>query len=236
MVHSCGLEPWWSGRTYFFAKEAGSKALEGSNPSGSAQNGTFKLFMEFIEFFTTIKVPVTVLHVLSVIFGMGAALMSDVLFTFYGKDKRLSSTEIKTLEILSRVVWVSLIAIVGTGLGLFLSDIPKYMHSDKFLAKMTIVVILAVNGFLLNKYVWKHVIKKGFLTNIHEGAIRKIAFACGAVSVLSWLFTCALGVLDSVPVAYVVIMIGYGVIIAIGILVALGVEYKTFEVKKQREV
>lgn len=36
MVHSCSLEPWWSGRTYFFAKEAGSKALEGSNPSGSA--------------------------------------------------------------------------------------------------------------------------------------------------------------------------------------------------------
>jgi hypothetical protein len=31
------LEPWWSGLTYLFAKEADLlKGLEGSNPSGSA--------------------------------------------------------------------------------------------------------------------------------------------------------------------------------------------------------
>jgi hypothetical protein len=57
--------------------------------------------MESIElFFGKYKIPLTVLHVLSVVLGMGAALVSDFLFNFYTKDKALSKTEISTLHIL----------------------------------------------------------------------------------------------------------------------------------------
>ena len=45
--------------------------------------------METIEFFQYIKTPATVLHVVSVVVGMGAALVSDVFFSFFSADKRL---------------------------------------------------------------------------------------------------------------------------------------------------
>lgn len=185
--------------------------------------------MELAEFFTTIKTPLTIVHVISVVFGMGSALISDVLFTFYGNDKKLSATEIKTLRLLSNVVWVGLIVITLSGVGLFLSDIPKYLQSVKFLAKMSILAVLLVNGYVLHKYIWKHVIARNFLVSNQESRMRKFAFACGAVSVLSWMTVCGLGVLDKVSVSYGVLMGGYATLIIGGVITALLVEYREFE-------
>ncbi len=185
--------------------------------------------MEIIEFFSDIKIPMAVIHVISVVLGMGAALMSDVLFTFYGNDKKLSSMEIKTLKVLSNIVWIGLVIISMSGLGLFLSDIPKYIHSVKFLAKMSILAILLVNGYVLHKYIWKHIIARNFLVSKEKSHIRKFAFACGAISVLSWITICSLGVLDKVSISYGVLMAGYGVLIIGGVLVALLVESREFE-------
>lgn len=187
--------------------------------------------MESIEFFSDIKTPVTVAHVISVVFGMGAALVSDTLFTFYGKDKRLSATEIKTLRLLSNIVWIGLLAIAGSGIGLFLSDVPKYLQSAKFLAKMSILTVLILNGFILHRYVWRHVIRRGFLKYKSESGMRKVAFACGAISLISWVSVCILGILKSVPISYGTLLGAYAVVVAGGITVSLLVEHWTFERK-----
>ena len=129
------------------------------------------------------------------------------------------------------MVWWGLVAITISGIGLFLSDIPKYAHSVKFLAKMSILAVLVVNGFVLHKFVWVHVIKRDFLVSKKEGFMRKVAFACGAISVLSWVSVCVLGVLDHAPVSYGLIIAGYGILIFGGIVVSLIIEHKTFENK-----
>lgn len=185
--------------------------------------------METIAFFADIKPVVTVVHVISVVFGMGAALMSDILFTFYGKDRVLSKTEVSTLRILSNVVWVSLVVITLSGAGLFFSDVPKYLASVKFLVKMTIMVVLLINGLILHRHVSAQMALPHFLTSHHFVSIRRLAFACGAVSVISWLSLCTLGVLDRVSIPYGTLMGVYGAILAVGITVALGVERSAFE-------
>ena len=171
----------------------------------------------------------TIVHVISVVFGMGAALISDILFTFYSEDKKLSSTEIKTLRLLSNIVWIGLVVIAMSGVGLFLSDIPKYIQSVKFLAKMSILVVLLVNGYVLHKYIWKHVIARNFLVSKEKSHMRKLAFACGAISMLSWITVCCLGVLDKVSISYGVLMGGYAVLIIGGVMTALLVEHREFE-------
>lgn len=40
-----------------------------------------------MELLTEYKIPLTVLHVISVVFGMGGALMSDILFLFLARTK-----------------------------------------------------------------------------------------------------------------------------------------------------
>ncbi len=185
--------------------------------------------MEFTQFFANIKVPITIAHVLTVVVGMGAALLSDILFNFYAKDKRLNPTEQKTLSILSSVVWLSLIVICLSGLMLFGSDPARYLAAPKFLAKLTILGVLLVNGFMLNAYVWKKLSKPGFFTSEKNSMTRKIAFVGGAISVVSWLSVCALGVLDKSPTGYLQTMTIYALVLIGAAVVALFLENREFE-------
>jgi hypothetical protein len=184
--------------------------------------------MELAEFFQNIKTPATILHVLGVVVGMGSALASDGLFSFFAKDKKLNKTEISTLSILSKIVFYSLILITVSGVAVFLSDPEKYMDSIKFMAKMSILAVLLINGFVLNKYVWPHLITKNFFTVRNERGMRKLAFACGAISVVSWLSVFVLGMLPSISISYGMIIAIYFLIILFGISVALAVEKKEF--------
>ncbi len=180
--------------------------------------------MELIEFFNQVKTPMTVAHVLSAVCAMGAALTSDVLFTFYSADRKLSRMEINTLAILSKIVWYGLLAVIITGIGIFASDTAYYLASAKFLAKMTITGILIINGFVLDRFVWPRLIRPEFFT-VQRGAWnRKIAFICGAISVISWVSVLSLGVLDSVQSSYGTIMAVYDLILIIGIAGSLAIE------------
>lgn len=180
--------------------------------------------MEILEIFQQIRTPMTILHVLVVVVGMGAALMSDLLFSFFSKDKKLNSTEISTLEILAKIVFYSLIFISLSGIGIFLSDIDKYTHSAKFLSKMSILAILLINGYVLNKYIWPHLLNRNFFTLKKERNIRRLAFVCGSISVISWLAVLGLGVLDTLAINYTTTILAYLFAISVGSLIALVVE------------
>ena len=180
--------------------------------------------MDNIDIFEYIKNPAIVLHVLSVVLGMGSALVSDILFNFFSKDKKLDATEITTLSILKNIVFYSLIVIVISGGTIFLSDIEKYTSSSKFMAKMSILLILLVNGYVLNKYIWPRMLGEGFFTSVAERNTRRVAFACGAVSVISWIAVCTLGVLNRLAMSYQFIMLSYLGIILFGVIVALIIE------------
>lgn len=182
--------------------------------------------MELVGFFEEHKMIATIVHVVSVVFGMGSALVSDILFSFFSKDKKLNATEISTLSILADIVFYSLIVIALSGVALFLSDIEKYLASSKFLAKMTILAVLLVNGYVLNKYIWPHLLKKKFFTFKSERNIRRTAFVCGAISVISWVSVCVLGLMNAIPLNYILIMMLYLFVLALGTLTALLIEKK----------
>lgn len=194
------------------------------------------LFNNFLSIFEFIKPFSTVLHVLAVMSGMGAALIADLLFSFYAKDRSFSRMEINTLGLLARIVKISLYVIVASGVLVFLSDVEKYIASVKFLAKMTILVVLILNGYILNTYVWSHIQGRRpdsfFVPNTK--VVRQVAFAGGAISVVSWVILYILGTSESVPYTYSTILSLYAGIIFLGISVALLVEMIEFEFKKRK--
>jgi len=57
--------------------------------------------LSIFEFISPLSIAI---HVLAVVCGMGAALIADLLFSFYSKDKSFSRMEIGTLEILAKIV------------------------------------------------------------------------------------------------------------------------------------
>ncbi len=188
--------------------------------------------MEAIDFFVENKALFLVFHVLSVVMGMGSALTSDLLFNFYSHNKTLNETERKTLRFLSTAVWVSLIVIILSGFAIFFSDPYKYEHSQKFISKMIIMVVLLVNGLFLHKVVSPHFDDRGLLKFKSKRPIRRIAFACGAVSLISWTTVCVLGTLKSIPYTFVQFIIGYLIFTICGMVAAVLIEKRTFNDKK----
>jgi len=94
---------------------------------------------------------------------------------------------------------------------------------------MTILVVLVLNGFFLSKEIWPRLTKKGFLTDRKERKTRKIAFACGTISVISWISVLAFGVLNSVNFSYVGILAIYALILVFGIIVSQYIEKKKLD-------
>src|SRR3989344_2887880 len=176
--------------------------------------------MELTEFFQEIKTPATILHVVGIVFGMGGAFVSDILFSFFSIDKKLNDTETSTLSVLSRIIFYSLILITLSGAVIFLSDTEKYLSSAKFLAKMSILAVLLINGYILNKKFFK--LKR-------ERGVRRLAFVCGAISVTSWLSVFTLGILDSLNMTYFSIISLYLLITFLGVIVSLFVEKKELD-------
>ena len=149
----------------------------------------------------------------------------DYCFTsFFSKDKKLNRTELSTLSVLSNIVFYSLILISLSGITIFFSDMDKYLNSAKFLAKMSILALLLINGYVLNKYIWPHLLNENFFTSLSEKNTRKLAFVCGAISVISWLSVCTLGILNGLAMSYSLIMSLYLAVILFGTIVSLIVE------------
>jgi hypothetical protein len=163
------------------------------------------------------KSIVTIFHVFSVVLGMGCALITDVLFIYFAMNKKLSSQETKIIKILSSIVMYALCIIIITGGVLFLSVIDKYLNSVKFLTKMSIVGILTLNGLLLHKFVFSQLRNIGFLITKKFAQTRRIAFALGSASFISWVSAMSLGVLGAISVTCVTAMSIYALIAILGV-------------------
>lgn len=168
------------------------------------------------------------LHVLAVIVGMGAAIVSDVFFNIFIRDRKIQQRESQTLYILSKIIWAGLFFIVLTGLLIFLSDPARY-NTAKFLAKMTIVGVIALNGILFWKIVHPALEKLDFHDqNFRHKYVRmrKISFALGSISVISWLSAFILGSVRNIPVSYPEAMGIYLGLCVFGIIASQALEYK----------
>lgn len=185
--------------------------------------------MEISELFLSIKPYSVAVHAVSAIVGMGAALTSDIMFSFYSRDRVFDKREQRVFEILSRVIWISLIAIIITGAALFLSDPAAYSASTKFLVKMTIVLALTLNGIVLSRWIQPHIRQEGFLTSSTLRHVRRVAFACGAISLTSWSSAFILGMIDSVSLTYLDGIVSYLIIVSIAAFCAVLIERHSFE-------
>jgi uncharacterized membrane protein len=179
--------------------------------------------MDVFFFFAEHKPLVAVLHVLAVVFGMGGAVAADVLFAYFAYNKRLSHGEVRVMQRLSHMVSVGLLCILVSGCMLFLSSPETYAVSTKFLLKITVVVVLAVNGLLLHRYVFAHLADYHVLTHASRHVWRRWAVTMGAISSVSWMCALALGVLDSIPVPYATALAVYVSMLLCSVLCALGI-------------
>jgi hypothetical protein len=166
------------------------------------------LHMDFID----AKTLITIVHVFWAILGAGSAYMSDAMFFTSMKDVKIEKMELRFMRLGSFMVWLGLGILIISWLMLFLMDIEKYMTSSKFLAKMTIVGVIFLNGIFFHRVhlprLQRH--ENNDLPSSDEFS-RKVhlLIGSGTLSFLSWTIVVILWILDTIPFSYTHIMLMY---------------------------
>lgn len=165
------------------------------------------------------------IHVLGFALGIGGAFTTDVLFFRFLKDLRISRWEASIMKALSKVLWLGVTLLLFSGAWLFSMDTETYLNSARFLAKMTIVLIIILNGTILHFYFSPHLHKvsyKGHPERIRRDTpIRIGAFASGAISMTSWLFALGIAWVKWQDVPYLAYIGAYLLALAFAISISL---------------
>lgn len=143
-----------------------------------------------------------IMHLIGVAVGAGAAYMGDILFLASAEDRVFSKDETHLMHTAGLVTWAGLGLLVVSGLGLFLQDPGTYIQSSKFITKMILVGIIALNGIALHEAHMPN-IKKIIGLKIHTHPDFKknshLMQFSGAISVTTWTTVIILGALRSIP-------------------------------------
>jgi hypothetical protein len=169
------------------------------------------------------KTVFIIFHLIGVTLGAGGAYISDMMFFSSVKDKRITDTEIRFLRLGSRAVWIGLTILFISGAFLFMTNPEGYMTSTKFLSKMTIVVLITINGVIFH-IAHMPIIEKfknvNLITSDEFAKKKKFLISSGAISLISWTWALSLGAIKSIPYSYTLIISVYLVTIFFGILFA----------------
>lgn len=164
------------------------------------------------------------IHLLGVVIGLGGALFSDVLFLTSIKKRKLTTSEVRIIQLAGHFVVFGLMVLIISGVLLFSTNIEKYLYSAKFMAKMSIVFVLFLNGLVFHYF---HIpkITKHVETNLMDAPSFRSSWwfllIGGAISAPSWLLAFMLGFIKKLPYSYGEIMGVYVLILAASITGAL---------------
>lgn len=172
------------------------------------------------------KTVYTLLHLLGVTLGAGGSFMSDVIFISTTKDKILDISELNILKKGSTVTWAGLFLLIISGILLYSLDPQGYLSSDKFILKMIIVGIIAINGAIfhfihtprLQKMVGKNLADSDFFKKQSRSM-----YYSGAISIVSWVSALILGGLRMIPIS---VSLGLGIYFGLIIIAIIGAEIK----------
>jgi len=180
---------------------------------------------DFVKFLTEYYNVIVVFHMIGVSLGFGGAIIVDILFLKFLEDFKISKLEADIMHLLSQVIWCALAVLIISGIGFYIVKTNQLNHSPKFLAKMVVVFIIAINGALLNLLVAPHLMEIPFDNKSIEAPkklhrLRRVALALGAISMTSWITASVLGIVRKVDLGFLQIISIYLVLLLIAITVS----------------
>ncbi|PTR14328.1 MULTISPECIES: hypothetical protein [unclassified Pseudomonas] len=145
-----------------------------------------------------LRLGVVYFHLIACCVAIGLVLTSDIAMvqqllkgdvSGHHDDAHMDSLQ-KTVSLALVVLWITGVAIVGidyAGKGM------EYFLNPKIQAKIGIVVLLTINGFVLHRAVLPALKKAGSLLKL-SFSLRMLALFSGAFSGVSWFYAALLGV------------------------------------------
>ncbi|HET6243095.1 MAG: hypothetical protein H0V01_09145 [Bacteroidetes bacterium] len=161
------------------------------------------------------------IHLLGLVLGLGGTMVIDIMFTHFLRKYKISPQESVIMHLISQMIILGLILLILSGTALLLPSYTFYLENSRFLMKMTVVFVIIINGGLLNFYVTPKIKKISLLKEgrgRHEN-LKKISFALGAISIISWFLAFILAMLKDVfNLAYSKLLLAYLIFLIFGII------------------
>ncbi|HWW03796.1 hypothetical protein [Collimonas sp.] len=144
------------------------------------------------------RLSIVYLHLIACCVAIGLVLTSDIaMVNQLIKGGTAGKQENDHLNSLKKTVSLALVALWITGFAIVWLDVSAkglgYFANPKMQAKLTIVALLTLNGFVLHNAVMPAMEKAGSLLQM-EFNQRMLAIFAGAVSAVSWFYAAMLGV------------------------------------------
>lgn len=142
------------------------------------------------------KTLIVYAHLIAACVAIGILLMQDLALA-KTRGKALSSLAIKDLTKAADIMFIALVVLWISGLTLvllgYLENPAQYLMNEKLWAKFTVVSVLTLNGIALHYFSFPRVTSSRGLIGL-PGFEQITVALTGAVSSVSWLFACYLGI------------------------------------------
>lgn len=142
------------------------------------------------------KTLIVYAHLLAACIAVGVLLIQDLALA-KTRGGRLSELAARELTRAADIVFIALVVLWISGLSLvlmgYVENPQQYLMNEKLWAKFTVVSLLTINGVALHYFSFPRVISPRGLMG--QPAIDQVLVTLtGAVSSVSWLFACYLGI------------------------------------------
>lgn len=159
------------------------------------------------------------LHTIGLAVGVGGATATDPLFINSIRNRHISSDQLVLIQTLSKVVLTGLALLVISGIGLLWLQ-PHLIVQSGFLAKMTLVFVIAVDGtifhFRVIPVIEDHVDEDMDAELLCEHL--PLLSATGATSSISWYSTLMLAMLLPFDLPYLLVINIYLLVVVAGVI------------------
>ncbi|MFW5853206.1 MAG: hypothetical protein ACOCU8_01025 [Patescibacteria group bacterium] len=164
------------------------------------------------------------LYMLGLSLGLGATVLTGVMFLTSISDKIITRSELRFIKLGSYIIWLALLLVVLGSSLLTGTYWQYYVESDNFLAVITIIVIILINGLFFQL---KHLplLKNNLDLYLPDQPIfrkKSIGLYTGQVIfIVSWLFMLILEILSVDLYTYGSLMTIYGMAVFLSWIIAM---------------
>ena len=156
---------------------------------------------------TSLHDALLIAHVIGLVIGFGVAISIDFLLLRALLSRRLSPIILDVAVHAAKLTTFGLLILWLSGIGFLLeysNTAPEKLENPKIYAKIIIVALLSLNGYLIHRLVfpilWRYTGK-----DILGSASIRVLFlfcACAAISTVSWIFPLVFGLNSALNFTY----------------------------------
>ena len=146
-------------------------------------------------------------HVIGLVLGYGVAISIDFLLLRALLSRRLSPIILDVAQHAARLTTLGLLILWLSGIGFlfeYRNTAPEKLENPKIYAKIIIVTLLSLNGYLIHRFVfptlWRYAGKD--VLGLASSRVLLVFCVCAAISTVSWIFPLILGLNSALNFSY----------------------------------